>query len=76
MEESDIGSAGSQVDAKNMMLRISRTQQFAYEQALKDYKVKLKSYCVSRGAEFISISIEEPIDKMLFSELLKVGIME
>ena len=59
-----------------MRLRISRTQQLAYEQALKDYKAELKSYCVSRGAEFISISTEEPIDKMLFSELLKVGIME
>ena len=65
----------SMMDSKNMRIRIARSQQMAYEQALKDYKDEIKSYCVSRGAEFISVSTEQDIEKMLFSELLKVGIM-
>jgi hypothetical protein len=36
---------------------------------------ELRSFCASRGAEFISVSTDLPIEKMLFKELLKVGIM-
>jgi hypothetical protein len=38
-------------------------------------KGELKSFCASRGADFISVSTEQPLEKMLFKELLKVGIM-
>ena len=47
----------------------------AYQEALADFKADMKSFCVSRGAEFISIDTDKKIEKMLFGELLKVGIM-
>ena len=62
-------------DSRNMKLRITRSLQIAYKDALKDFKADLKSFCVSRGAEFISIDTDKSIEKMLFGELLKVGIM-
>jgi uncharacterized protein (DUF58 family) len=62
-------------DSRNMKLRITRSLQLAYQEALKDFKADLKSFCVSRGAEFIAIDTDKSIEKMLFGELLKVGIM-
>ena len=58
-----------------MRLKIDRTNHAAYDQALRDYMDGLRSYCHSRGAEFISVSTEYPLEKMMFKELLKVGIM-
>lgn len=63
-------------DPKNMKLRITRGMQKAYAQALSDLKADIKSFCNSRGAEFISVSTDRPIERVLFEELLKVGIME
>ena len=63
------------VDPKNMKLRITRSLQLAYQEALADFKEDIKSFCVSRGAEFVTLDIEQPLEKVLFSELLKVGIM-
>ena len=62
-------------DPKNMKLRITRSLQLAYQEALADFKEDIKSFCVSRGAEFVTLDIEQPLEKVLFSELLKVGIM-
>lgn len=62
-------------DTKNMKLRITRSMLLAYEEALKDMMSDLKTFCASRGASFISVRCDSPIEKMLFGELLKVGIM-
>jgi hypothetical protein len=58
-----------------MKIKITRNLQMAYEEALNDMIADLKSFCNSRGASFISVKCDEPIEKMLFKELLKVGIM-
>ena len=62
-------------DPKNMRIKISRANQLAYDEALKDFKAQIRSFCNSRGADFVSVSTEYPLEKMLFKELLKVGIM-
>lgn len=62
-------------DPKNMRIKISRSNQLAYDEALKDFKADIRSFCASRGADFVSVSTEYPLEKMLFKELLKVGIM-
>ena len=62
-------------DNKNMKLRITRSMQRAYQEALKDMKQDLKSFCSKRGAEFITVRTDMPIEKVLFGELLRVGIM-
>ena len=68
--------ASSMEDAKNMRIRISRANQLAYEEALRDFREELRSFTASRGADFISVSTDQPLEKMLFKELLKVGIIE
>ena len=63
-------------DTKNMRIRITRTRQKAYEEALADFKQDIKTFCSKRGVDFISLRSDEPIERVLFGELLKVGIME
>ena len=62
-------------DLKNLKLKINRSNHLAYAEALADMKEELRAFCASRGADFISVSTEQPLEKMLFKELLKVGIM-
>ena len=35
----------------------------------------LRTFCNSRGSSFVTICTDQPIEKVLFKELLKVGIM-
>lgn len=68
--------SGDLADPRNMKLRITRSLQLAYQEALKDMKADIKSFCASRGADFISVTTDIPVERMLFGELLKAGIME
>lgn len=63
-------------DLKNMKLRINSNMQLAYKEALEDIISTCKTFCHSRDAEFITVSTDKPIEKTLFSELMKVGITE
>ncbi|MGN1061937.1 MAG: DUF58 domain-containing protein [Candidatus Scatosoma sp.] len=63
-------------DEKNMKIKITRSMQKAYEEALRDFKEDIGSFCLKRNANFVSVNTETPIERMLFGELLKAGIME
>jgi uncharacterized protein (DUF58 family) len=63
-------------DEKNMKIKIDRSNLSAYEQALADQQNELRTFCHSRGADFITVCTDKPIEKVLFKELLKVGIIE
>lgn len=63
-------------DTKNMKLRITRGMLMAYEEAMGDLISDIKSFCASRNVGFISVVSDRAIEKTLFSELLKVGIMK
>ncbi len=63
-------------DERNMKLKITRGMLKAYEETLNEFRDEIKSFCAKRGADFVSVNTEVPIEKMLFGELLKVGIME
>jgi hypothetical protein len=62
-------------DVKNMRLKIDRASQTAYEQAMQEIWTDLKTYAESREAGFITVSTDQPIEKVLFKELLKVGVI-
>ncbi len=68
--------AADALDERNMKMRITRGMQQAYEEALKDYTEDMSSFCASRGAGFVSVSTDKPIEKAIFGELLKTGILE
>lgn len=63
-------------DARNMKIKITRGMLAAYSEALNDLTDDIKSFCASRDVGFISLDTEKPIEKMLFGELLKAGVME
>ena len=62
-------------DDKNMKLRITRSMQRAYAEALRDFKQDIRTFCSKRGADYITVRTDMPIEKVLFGELLKSGIM-
>ena len=64
------------LDERNMKVRITRGLQQAYEQALNDYIEDMGSFCASRGAGFISVSSDKPIERVIFGELMRTGIIE
>ena len=67
--------SGTIEDERNLKIRIDKSHHQAYADALRDVQEDLRAFCVSRGADFITVNTENPIEKMLFKELLKVGIM-
>ena len=64
------------MDAKNMKMKITRSMQQAYEEALNDFVQDIKTFCSKRGVGYVSVRTDQPIEQVLFGELLKVGIME
>lgn len=62
-------------DGRNMKMKITRSMQKAYVEALNDYKNEIRSFCNKRGVDFISIRTDVPIERVLFGQLLKAGIM-
>ena len=62
-------------DTKNMRIRITKNMQRAYADAFKDYELDMKEFCAKRNVDLISVTTDVEIEKMLFGQLLKVGIM-
>jgi uncharacterized protein (DUF58 family) len=62
-------------DVRNLKMRINRANHIAYRQALADMQEDMRSFCASREADYITVNTENPLERMLFQELLKVGIM-
>ena len=62
-------------DTKNMKLRITRGMLEAYAEALADSRMDMKTFCAKREAGYISVSTGDPIERVLFGELLKGGFM-
>ena len=63
-------------DSKNMRIRINSNMLAAYQEAMHAFKEDMKTFCSKRGVDYVTVSTGDPIEKVLFSELLKVGIME
>ena len=72
----DSESEGVDDTSKNMRIRITRAEQKAYEAALKDFKQDIRTFCAKRDVDYVSVSTDQPIERVLFGELLKVGVIE
>ena len=62
-------------DARNMKLRITRGMLEAYRQALKDFREDMRTFCNKREVGYITVPTDTAIERVLFGELLKAGIM-
>lgn len=65
----------SMLDERNMKIKITKSMLDAYMEALVDMKEDMRTFCASREAGYISVSTEQPIERVLFGELFKAGIM-
>lgn len=72
----DSESEGVDDTSKNMRIRITRAEQKAYEAALKDFKQDIRTFCAKRDVDYVSVITDQPIERVLFGELLKVGVIE
>ena len=70
----DAEAAGME-DMRNLKIRINRAHQLAYSEAIRMHREDITSFCNSRGVAFLTVRCDQPIEKVLFKELLKVGIM-
>lgn len=62
-------------DFRNMKLRITKGMLDAYAQALEDYNADMREFCKKRDVGLVSVRTDAPIERVLFGDLLKVGIM-
>lgn len=62
-------------DSRHMKLRITNAMQQAYHDALNDHMAGIRSFCNSREAGYFMVDTSKPIEKMLFGELLKAGVI-
>ncbi len=65
--------AADMADPRNMKLRINKATQQAFREAVTAFYDDIGNFCKKRGAGFISLNCEKPIERQLFSELLKRG---
>ena len=63
-------------DTRNLRLRITRGMQEAYDEALAYLVNEVSTYCSSRGAGYFNVRTDAPVERALFGELMKAGIME
>ena len=60
-------------DSKNMKIRINKSMQLAFREAVTAFIADITDFCKRRDAGFISLDCEKPLENQLFSELLKRG---
>lgn len=60
-------------DAKNMKIRINKSMQQAFKEAVTHFYNDINDFCTRRDVGFMALDCEKPIEKELFSELLKRG---
>ena len=63
------------LDERNLKIRITKSMQLAYAEAFKDFIESVKSFATSREAAHVLAKTSVPIEKMLFGELFKVGVI-
>lgn len=67
--------ASDMADERNLKMRVNRSMLKAYEEALRDFKDDINNFAVKRGADYISVVSNQPIERVLFGQLFKIGIM-
>ncbi len=63
------------MDERNMKMRITRSMLEAYRMALADMQKDIKDFCDSREALFFTVTTDRPIEKVLFTQLFKTGVV-
>lgn len=62
-------------DKRNMRLRITRSMLSEYDEVMKEIFKDLRNFAISQNIDYVSVRTDVPIEKMLFGELLKTGLI-
>lgn len=62
------------LDDRNLRMNITKGHMQAYQAALSDYLEDMKTFCSKKGVHLIQTTSDEAVEKVVFKELLKVGI--
>ncbi len=65
--------AENPMDERNFKMKVTRAHLQAYREALADFIGDIKRFCASREVDFISVTSDEPVEKLLFERMSKVG---
>ena len=60
-------------DGRNMKLRINKSMQLAFREAVTAFYKDIETFAKKRGAAFIALDCEKPIERQLFAKLMKQG---
>lgn len=66
----------SETPEKSYRKNINRDIIKAYREAVRYVQDRLRNYCSSRGAEYILVSDNKPIDEIFFEQLTQLGVMK
>ena len=61
------------MDDRHIKMKITKSHIKAYKEALKDFIDDIKRFCSSREVDFLSVTCDEPIEKLLFERMYLTG---
>lgn len=64
------------MDERNFKMRITKAHIKAYNQAFNDFIADITSFCSSRNVDFVSAVCDEPVEKLLFEKMYRVGVVK
>lgn len=64
------------LDERHLKLKITKSHIKAYKEALADFIGDIKKFCSGREVDFISVTCDEPIERLLFERMNKVGMIK
>ena len=64
------------LDERNFKMRITRAHLKAYNEAYNEFIDDIKRFCASRGVDYVCGVCNEPVEKLLFEKMQKVGVVK
>lgn len=63
------------LDERNLRMRITRSMLLAYDEVMREIFENLRSFSVSQGVDYVSVRTDVPVERMLFQNLFKIGVI-
>lgn len=64
------------LDDRNFKMKITRAHLRAYSEAYNEFIDDIKGFCASRNVDYVFAVCDEPVEKILFEKMYKVGVVK
>ncbi|MCH5162954.1 MAG: DUF58 domain-containing protein [Clostridiales bacterium] len=68
--------ASDPLDERNFKMKITKAHLKAYHEALNEFLSDISGFCAARNVAYVSAVCNEPIEKLLFEKMFKVGVVK